>query len=255
MTPGAMILTTAAAGAVGAGALALRALRAGPATPVLRYHLVGPTLPGSAINDQRLPMSQLEAQLRHLVRRGYEAVTLTEAVAWRGRPGRRVALTFDGPWAAFARAVWPALRRAGLARATLFFPPDRLGQDALDVGEGRPEPLLPAADLAHLAATGVEVGVQWTRRPVEGPLVDALRGARLRLEAAIGQPVVLIALPSGAPARVVRAARRAGLRGAALHGGDGLLRRRTSPWAVPRLAVERDLPLLDLACALGGGRA
>ncbi|MBX3469713.1 MAG: polysaccharide deacetylase family protein [Planctomycetes bacterium] len=249
MSPGAIIATTTA---IGAGALALRALRAGPATPVLRYHLVGPTLPGSAINDQRLPMSQLEPQLRHLARRGFEAVTLSEALARRGRPGRRVALTFDGPWAAFGRAAWPALRRAGLARATLFFPAARLGHPLLDVGEGRPEPLLPTADLAHLAATGVEVGVQWTRRPVDGRLDDALRAARLRLEAAIGQPVTLLALPAGAPdGALLRAARRAGFRGGARQGGGGLLRRRTSPWDVPRLPVERDLALLDLAGVLG----
>lgn len=257
MSPGAWI-GVAAAGALGAGALALRAaLRVEHDTPVLRYRLVGSALAGSPINDQRLPMSQLEPQLRHLARRGFAAVTLSEAIARRGQPGRRVALTFDGPWASFAAAVWPALRRAGLARATLFFPPERLGQAALDLGGGRPEPLLPPHDLAHLAATGVEVGVLWGRRAPEGRAarLAALRDGRQRLEEAVRQPVTLLALPPGEPdAALLRAARRAGFRGAARVGGlepPALLGRRTSPWAVPRLAVERDLPLLDFAAALG----
>lgn len=260
MTPeawiGASIGAAAAAVALGAVTLA-RALRAEVGAPVLRYRLVGPTLAGSPVNDQRLPMSQLEPQLRHLARRGFEAVTLSEAIARRRDPGRRVALTFDGPWAAFAASVWPSLRAAGLARATLFFPPDRLGQTSLDLGGGRPEPLLPPHDLAHLGRNGLEVGVLWGRRPPEGrgERLAALRAGREKLEAAVGQPVALLALPPGVPdASLVRAARRAGFQGAALLGSSGgstLLGRRTSPFAVPRVPIERDLPLLDFAAALG----
>lgn len=254
MTPEVWIGVAAAgalgAGALGAGALALRALRPGHGTPVLRYHLVGPSLAGSPVNEQRLPMSQLEPQLRHLARRGFEAVTLSEAIARRGQPGRRVALTFDGPWGSFASAVWPALRRAGLARATLFFPPERLGQESMDLGGGRPEPLLSVHDLAHLAGRGLEVGVLLTRRAADERA--SLRERRERLEAAVKQPVVLVAPPPGSPDRgLVRAARRAGFRGAALLAGPALLDRRTSPWAVPRLPIEPGLPLLDLAAAIG----
>lgn len=263
MTPGAWIVAgLAGAGAASVGALALRARRRAPGIPVLRYRLVGPTLPGSAINDQRLPMSALEAQLRHLSRRRFEALTLSEALARRSSRGagrgaaRAVALTFDGPWAGFGAAVWPALDRAGLVRVTLFFPPDRLGQATLDVGEGRPEPLLSPDALAALAARGVELGVQWGPRPDETARerVEALRRARAKLEEVAGHPVVLLSLPPGPPdAGLQRAARRAGFTGAALLGGRGTLDRAASRWAIPRIVVDRDLQLMQLALSLHRG--
>lgn len=259
MTPGAWIVAgLAGAGAAGVGALALRARRPAPGIPVLRYRLVGPTLPGSAINDQRVPMSALEAQLRHLSRRKFEALTLSEALARRASPGagRAVALTFDGPWAGFGAAVWPALDRSGLVRVTLFFPPDRLGQATLDVGEGRPEPLLSPDALAALAARGVELGVQWGSRPDETARerVEALRTARAKLEEVAGHPVVLLSLPPGPPdASLQRAARRAGFTGAALLGGRGTLDRAASRWAIPRIVVDRDLQLMQLALSLHRG--
>lgn len=259
VTPGAWIAAgLAGAGAASVGALALRARRGPPGIPVLRYRLVGPTLPGSAINDQRVPMSALEAQLRHLARRRFDALTLSEALARRhgGSPSRAVALTFDGPWASFGAAVWPALDRAGLVRVTLFFPPDRLGQATLDVGEGRPEPLLSPDALAALAARGVELGVQWGPRPDETTRekVEALRQARARLEEVVGHPVTLLSLPPGPPdASLQRAARRAGFTAAALLGGRGTLDRGTSPWSIPRIVVDRDLQLMQLALSLHRG--
>src|SRR5687767_8778502 len=105
------------AGAVGAAGLALAARRALAARgiPVLRYRLVGPILPGSVINDVRVPPSQFEAQARHLARRGFEAVTLSEALEQRGDAAflrrRPVVFTFDGPWAAFGVSAWPVLQR------------------------------------------------------------------------------------------------------------------------------------------------
>lgn len=240
----------AAAAAVGGAAAALlaRRLAADPGLPVLRWHLVGPILPGSALNDLRVPMSAFEEQVRHLARRRFRPVTLAEALARRGDRAflreRPVALTFDGPSASFLGHAWPALKRHGLARCTLFFPPARLGQATLQVPEGRPEPLLSPAQLAALAAEGVALGVQ------VGPhdaAEELRRGAEL-LGSLQGAPVQVAALPPGAQRdRVLRAAvRAAGFTGAAFAGG-GRLRRRTSRLLVPRFAVRPDTPLLDLA--------
>lgn len=245
------------AGAVGATgvALAARALSA-TTIPVLRYRLVGPILPGSVINDVRVPPSQFEAHVRHLARRGFEAVTLAEACEGRGDAAflrrRPIVLTFDGPWAAFGGAVWPVLQHHGLARATLFFPPERLGEPTFDLGEGRPEPLLAPEALVALALAGVEVGLQ--AGPVDevnAEVVERLRAGRARLGDVVGREVTSIALPAGPHARAWgQAARRAGFRAAALVSGGAGLSRRTSPWAIPRAPVERDVSLLEVAMAL-----
>lgn len=245
------------AGAVGATGLVLATrARAGAAIPVLRWRLVGPILPGSVINDVRVPPSLFEAQVRHLARRGFEAVTLAEACARRRDPAflrrRPVVLTFDGPWAAFGGAAWPVLQQHGLARATLFFPPERLGEATFDLGEGRPEPLLAPEALAALALAGVEVGLQaGPVDVVDASVVERLREGRARLGDAVGREVTSLALPAGPDAKAwSRAARRAGFGAAVLVGGRGGLGRRTSPWAIPRAPVERDVSVLDLAMAL-----
>lgn len=244
---------------VGVGTVAWAARRAlrplAPcAIPVLRYRLVGPPRPGSTLNDLRLPLSQFDAHMRHVARRGLRPVTLSEAIARRRdrafvRSGP-VALTFDGPYACFREVVWPVLERWGLTAVTLFVPPQRLGDTALALPEGRPEPLLSPDDLRAFADRGVEVGIQSgaaTQARAEA-LADELRALGARLAGATGKPPALAAFPGPAVEdRLARAARAAGLRGAVSTGGGALLGRATDPFAVRRFVVQPDMGPVQLA--------
>lgn len=249
MTPGAAVGAVVGAGAGLGVALLWQRSRRLRGIPILRWHLVGPLLPGSALNELRVPPSAFEEQVGHLGRRGFRAVTLSEALARRG--DRRfvakdpIVLTVDGPGLGFLATAWPILRRHGLDKATLFFPPTRLGQKELVVPEGRPEPILLPEQLAELAKQGVELGVQVGLRD---KAEDLARG-RARLAELTGAPVELAALPPGGRVdpQLQAAVKKAGFRGAALAFGDQPLRSRTHTLAIPRLAVRPDTSLLDVA--------
>lgn len=251
------VIAAGAAGAVCLGARRLGCPLPRRGVPVLRYHLVGPPLPGSVLNDRRLPMSAFGSQLRHLARRGFRAVTLSEALERRADPAflraAPVVLTFDGPSASLAHAVWPALERHGLARATLFFPPGRLGARELRFPEGgRPEPLLTPAELRRLAGQGLEVGLQGLAEPghTRAELTARLREGRERLGAALGAPVRLAAHALGHDDPLFRsAAARAGFVGVATH-EPAALGRRTSPFRIPRQPIGPGVDPVDFALAL-----
>jgi peptidoglycan/xylan/chitin deacetylase (PgdA/CDA1 family) len=154
-------------------------------------------------------------------------------------------LTVDGPGLGFLATAWPILKRHGLSRATLFFPPSRLGQKELVVPEGRPEPILLPEQLAQLAKDGVELGVQVGLRD---KAEDLARG-RARLAELSGGPVDQAALPPGGRVdpQLQQAVKKAGFRGAALASGDGPLRAGTPRLAIPRLSIRPDTSLLDVA--------
>jgi peptidoglycan/xylan/chitin deacetylase (PgdA/CDA1 family) len=219
--------------------------------PVLRYRVVGASLAGSPLNDVRVPLSRFEPQMRYLARRGFRAVTLSEAVAKVGdrdyRHTNPIALTFDGPYRSFLTDAWPVMRRYGLAAATLFYPPDRLGQAQLTFRQGRPEPIISLEELAGLARQGVELGVQAGAAddlPRE-QMISQLSAGRRALASLAGQEVDCVTL-SFTTKRSVAAASAAGFRviGAI---GDGAITRAEEAHGVPRFPIMPDSTLLDLA--------
>lgn len=226
--------------------------------PVLRWQLVGPPLPGSPLNDLRVPASQFEATLRHLARRRFRPVSLSEAVARRQEPGflsqNPLVLTFDGPSASFLRAL-EALSRHRLLPVTLFFPVGLLGRAELVFSKGRPEPLMGAVDLAQVAARGVEVGLLCPELAQKGELAltQRLASDRRRLQETTGLPVEHVALP-GEGRDLQRAARAAGFSTAVRLAGDGILTRRGSPWAIPRWNAKPGQHLVQVSYALAARR-
>jgi peptidoglycan/xylan/chitin deacetylase (PgdA/CDA1 family) len=100
-------------------------------------------------------LEQFEAQMRWLARHRYGGVTASEGLA--GNPARIVALTFDDGYADFWETAWPVLQAHNF-QATVFAVTGRIGA-AADWPGARGVPLMNAAQLATLAAAGVEIGV------------------------------------------------------------------------------------------------
>lgn len=252
-----IVAAGAGAAALGGAGLALRRLLSEPrpeGVPVLRYRLVGPPLPGSPLNDLRVPVSRFEAQVRHVARRGYTAVTLEEAV--KGARSRAflarnpIAFTFDGPYVSTGTVAWPILHRYGLARATLFYPPARLGQRELRFTEGRPEPILTPDQLQALARDGLSLGVQASLAEAASydEQVAELRAGRQALSDVTGAEVGAVALPLN-ERLARRASRAAGFQVAAVL-GDGVVTRRTPRYSIPRYAVQPNTELVEVALVI-----
>jgi hypothetical protein len=223
--------------------------------PVLRYRLVGRPIPGSPINDLRLPVSKFEAHVKHMRRRGFVPVTLQEAVARCGerafRKSNPVVLTFEGPYECFASVAWPILTHHRFHRVTLLYPAAYLGETTLVFSEGRPEPLLSTQVLRHLVREGLELGVQVSvkRGDTEAQLLNELTASRKALADVAGGEPTSLSYPFPLPA-AVSAAREAGYTAGAVL-GDGILTPDGSQFAVPRFAVQPDTELIQLAMILG----
>jgi Polysaccharide deacetylase len=254
-TLGIVAATAAGAGALASGWAVRRMLRPFPVqgVPILRYRLVGPALAGSPLNDHRVPLSAFDAQVRHLSRRGFKAVSLGEALRRIREPAflaqNPVALTFDGPYAAFSISAWPVLQRWGMNQVTLFYPPHVLGQRELRFMHGRAEPLMDPRVLRRLAKAGVEVGLQgWPEKTDVDTLTRQLVEGRSKLVEISDQAVDLVCYPPGAPDPDFQAAAvTAGFRAATLIGGGGMLTPRTDPLEILRFRVVRETELLQVA--------
>jgi peptidoglycan/xylan/chitin deacetylase (PgdA/CDA1 family) len=220
----------------------------------LRYRLVGRPLPGSPINDLRLPVSKFEAQIRHIYRRGFVPVSISEALARRGEraflEASPIVLTFDGPYASFASAAFPILCRYRLNRATLFFPPSYLGETELSFPDGRAEPLLSPTTLRRLMNSGVTLAVQAPVRAEDeyDPLLAEFQAARRVLAQFCQQDPEFVSY-SFSSAAASEAAREAGYK-ASFVLGDGIMKKRGDPFGIPRFGVQTDTELVQLAMVL-----
>jgi peptidoglycan/xylan/chitin deacetylase (PgdA/CDA1 family) len=208
---------------------------------VLCYHAV------SAASSHRLALTptQLERQVRGVLRRGYRGGTAAEAVAGRGRV---LHVTFDDAYRNVADAL-PVLAALGV-HVTVFACTDFAdGGRVLDIPElaedARREPdTLATMDwdaLRALLASGVGVGSHTCGHPHLPLLGDAelareLTESRQRLEDELEVPCRYLAYPYGeTDARVEAAAAAAGYDAAFALGP----RRWGSAFAVPRVDLYR----------------
>jgi peptidoglycan/xylan/chitin deacetylase (PgdA/CDA1 family) len=210
----------------------------------LCYHAISAswTSPISVTPDQ------FAAQIELLARRGYRAVTFSEAVA---EPGRRVvAITFDDGYRSVLELAKPILDHYGMPATvfvvTSFVGTDRPvkwpGVDHLHGAIGEAE-LVPMGwpQLAELAGSGWEIGSH-TRTHAYLPglgdeqLVDELGGSMRDCEEAIGMQCRSLSYPYGDyDERAVSAARRCG------YGAAGTLMPALlghgEPLAAPRIGI------------------
>ncbi len=216
---------------------------------VLCYHAVSDDWPASlAISG-----AELERQLQRFVGEGFRGTTFSRAIAEKGEPGRRLAVTFDDAYHSVIERAFPILERLGLP-GTVFAPTTG---DALRVWPGVDrwlgtpwEAELAAAswdELRRLQAAGWEVGSHTRSHPHLTQLDDAslfaeLDGSRRDCERLLGVRCQAIAYPFGdADARVAAAARRAGYAaGAALDEPPAIPPRTNDVMRWPRLGVYRE---------------
>jgi peptidoglycan/xylan/chitin deacetylase (PgdA/CDA1 family) len=217
---------------------------------VLCYHAVSDTWPSPAA----LPAAKLEAQLKYLLKRGYEPLALSAALG-KTAPGRFLAVTFDDAYASILRSGLPVLERLGVP-ATVFVPTDAAGEAGRmtwsELGQwagGEHEDELRCMsweELRTLSAHGWEIGSHTCSHPHLTELepervAGELRRSRAACEEEIQRPCTTLAYPFGSyDAAVIDAVAAAGYSAAvtlderivaSLHG--------RGPLEVPREAVYR----------------
>ncbi len=223
--------------------------------PVLMYHLVTDRLQGTRLPKLRVSPKRFIRQLDYLLDRGYQAVTLSQALG-PDPPPRPVVLTFDDGYANFYRRVWPLLAERDMT-ATVFLVTGALdGVNHWDRDKGEPrEELLSRRQVKELAAQGVEFGGHThTHKRLTGlddrGLIREITGCQKAITDLLGWPARTFSYPYGIYDRqVVRAAARAGFTmacttspGKYLHGGQLL--------TVPRIIIKRADDALDFKLKL-----
>lgn len=196
-----------------------------PAPLILCYHAVSDAWPTPLAVRPRT----LQAQVRHLQRRGYTATTFTRAVL--DPPAKRVfAVTFDDAYRSVMRLAAPVLDAAGVP-ATVFVPTRFIGSEVPMSwpGDGgwsngpHASELIPMswAELESVAERGWEIGSHTVSHPKLPELDpdaarDELVASKIECERRLGAECSSVAYPFGAhDAAVAELAREAGYAAAA----------------------------------------
>lgn len=182
--------------------------------PILMYHAVArvPSDPNRICVSPR----RLDAQMRHLKRRGLRGVSMRELLRTPDAERARnlVGLTFDDGYENFLRDALPVLEKYGFT-ATVFVLGGMSGTDNLWDETPRMR-LLGTEGIREAARRGMEVGshgmshVRLANLP-EKKLEEEVAGSRHVLEELLGEPVEGFCYPYGSlDEAAVRAARAAG---------------------------------------------
>jgi peptidoglycan/xylan/chitin deacetylase (PgdA/CDA1 family) len=167
--------------------------------PILMYHHIGLADPGADAIRQDLSVSpaNFEAQLRYLIARGYEPITLESLVLHlqigQPLPAKPVILTFDDGFEDQYTNAYPLLEKYGFV-GTFFI-------ITSFADEGRPE-YMSWSEIEFLHAQGMEIGSHsYTHPSLKGKSFDYLvwqvLGSKEAIEARTHQPVRAFSYPSG----------------------------------------------------------
>lgn len=174
-------------------------VRRSAVVPVLMYHHVSdPDPTADAIRrDLSVSPENFEAQLRYLIERGFEPVTLESLVTYlqlgHPLPENPVILTFDDGFKDQYTNAYPLLRKYGFEGT--FFVITRFAD------EERPE-YLSWSEIERLHADGMEIGSHsYTHPSLAGKSFDyvvwQVLGSREAIEARTQEPVRFFSYPSG----------------------------------------------------------
>jgi peptidoglycan/xylan/chitin deacetylase (PgdA/CDA1 family) len=172
---------------------------------ILCYHAVSASWPSFlAVDPERLG-----AQVRHLLRRGYRPMTLSEAVQGRDR-GKRMVITFDDGYRSIISRGMPVLDALGV-KATAFIQTDLAdegGEFAALPASERPRSAeelrcMSWPEVRQLAAAGWEIGSHTCSHPYLDRIAPEqaqgeLRRSRERCEEELQGECRTIAYPYGA---------------------------------------------------------
>jgi len=167
--------------------------------PVLMYHHIGDPGPDAdAIRrDLSVSPSNFESQLRYLVERGYESISLEALVmhlqAGQPLPAKPVILTFDDGFKDQYSNAYPLLQKYGFA-GTFFV-------ITFFADQNRPE-YLSWSEVELLHAGGMEIGSHsYTHPSLSGQTFDYVvwqaLGSKEAIEARTNEPVRFFSYPSG----------------------------------------------------------
>jgi lipopolysaccharide/colanic/teichoic acid biosynthesis glycosyltransferase/peptidoglycan/xylan/chitin deacetylase (PgdA/CDA1 family) len=179
---------------------------------VLMYHYFGDA-PGADPEQLFVSEEAFAAQLRHLRRSGWHALTLDEYLAaldGAPTPRRSYLVTIDDGHESAVRVAAPALHAAGVP-SVLFVCPDHIGGRAEWTDAYADERLAPAEELKGLPDLGMELGVHSADHTRMAGMDDAtlhvhVTDARDRLEATTGVRARSFAYPYGTHDPAARAA-------------------------------------------------
>lgn len=170
---------------------------------VLAYHALGDVPPSLDPHNLFVAPDRFESQVRSLLGRGYELVTVSEfarRLAASGPPHGTCALTFDDGSADNASVLPPLLDRLGVP-ATVFVCPGLLGEPHPFLPAEAAVRLLDAAELRGLAELpSFEIGSH-TNRHADLSAANAdeayreLVSSKAALEELTGKPVLSVAYP------------------------------------------------------------
>ena len=230
--------------------------------PVLLYHHVGPSRPGT-FPELTVSADRFERHIVWLARHGYVGICPSEWLAWcregEPLPKKPVLCTFDDGYADLAEYALPVLRRYDFGAAVFVVTGCIGGENQWDQARGsQPHRLMTAGQIQEWSAHGIEFGAHSRTHPdlttLSGPQLDEeIQGSRDDLSAVTHRAVVSFAYPYGRVNKVV--AERAGaVFDCAFSCQSGVNTVSNDLHALRRSMVQPDDSALALACRVRFGR-
>jgi peptidoglycan/xylan/chitin deacetylase (PgdA/CDA1 family)/GT2 family glycosyltransferase len=224
--------------------------------PVLLYHHVGPSRPGT-LPDLTLSPEKFERHVRWLARRGFVGIRPSDWLRWlrdgTGLPDKPILLTFDDGYADIADYALPVLRRHGFSAAVYIVTGQLGGTNAWDEAQGSgTHRLMTAEQIRYWAAQGIEFGAH-SRTHADltklsaAELAAEISGSKNDLASVLGSTITSFTYPYGELSEAVSEFAR-GEFDLAFTTERGLNYLRTDPHLLRRINISPNDSLIDIEC-------
>jgi peptidoglycan/xylan/chitin deacetylase (PgdA/CDA1 family) len=230
--------------------------------PVLLYHHVGPSRPGT-FPELTVSAERFARHVNWLVRRGYFGIRPADWLSWcrndRALPRKPVLLTFDDAYADLTTYALPLLERHNFGAAVFVVTQHIGGENAWDRLRGsQPHHLMTGDQIREWAGRGIEFGAH-SRTHADLTTLSAremrkeIDGSRDDLAAITGQHVRAFAYPFGRTNEAARSRVRA-VFDCAFACEEGLNTASADLYALFRSMVQPDDSAVALASRVRFGR-